>query len=115
MGGFYNPAVTFAVFCSGRDRMKPHTLVMYTVNQVLASVLASLVCWGVDDDVMVFGHQGVEGGPFYTPEIMPNGSWLQAFICEFLGTFALCNVVLAVGTSRRSMVTPSTVWPSGLP
>ena len=37
-GGFYNPAVTFAVFCSGRDRMKPHTLVMYTVIQVLASV-----------------------------------------------------------------------------
>ena len=100
-GGFYNPAVTFAVFCSGRDRMKPQTLVSYIAVQVGASLLASLVCWAVDDDVMVFSHVGVEGGPFYTPEIMPNGNAWQAFLCEFLATFALSNVVLAVGTSKK--------------
>ena len=98
-GAHYNPAVTFAVFCSGRDQMKVVPAVIYIVVQVFASILAAFICWGLAENVIAFSHSGAT--VYYTPEIIPGGNGAQAFLAEFLATFTLASVVLAVGTSKK--------------
>lgn len=88
-GAHYNPAVTLAVFIRGRCDSKD--VVPYWIAQLAAGVAAALVA------VFLVGKSG-------TPMEIKNVS--QAFVAEFLFTFALAYVVVnsatAKGTSGNS-------------
>merc|ERR1712137_537368 len=45
-GAHYNPAVTFGVFLSGREKLNWKEACGYIVAQVLASIIASFISWG---------------------------------------------------------------------
>ena len=88
-GAHYNPAVTLAVFIRGRCDSKD--VVPYWIAQLAAGVVAALVA------VFLIGKSG-------TPMEIKNVP--QAFLAEFLFTFALAYVVVnsatAKGTSGNS-------------
>ncbi len=82
-GGHYNPAVTLAVVLRGRsDRTE---LLPYWVAQIAAGVIAGMVA------VFLVGKSG-------TPLVIKTVP--QAFVAEFLFTFALAYVVLNVATAK---------------
>jgi aquaporin Z len=84
-GGHYNPAVTLAVWlrgrCAGAD------VLPYWISQILGAVAASFVVLYL------------KGDPTVTPaeiKVVPS------LIAEFIGTFALCYVVLNVATAKAT-------------
>lgn len=100
-GAHYNPAVTLGVFCSGREKLHLWETLLYILSQLAASLVASFICWGLAYNVISFPHPGMDGGPYYAPEIKANGNIAQAFAAEFIATLALVSVVLAVGTTKK--------------
>ena len=88
-GAHYNPAVTLAVFIRGRCDSKD--VVPYWIAQLAAGVAAALVA------VFLVGKSGMP---------MEIKKLPQAFVAEFLFTFALAYVVVnsatAKGTSGNS-------------
>jgi aquaporin Z len=84
-GGHYNPAVTLAVWlrgkCPGSD------VLGYMVAQTLAGLVAALVA------LYLKGNPEV---PPAGPKIVPG------LLAEFLGTFALCWVVLNTATAKAT-------------
>ena len=82
-GGHYNPAVTLGVFL--RHRATAAELGGYWVAQVLGGVCAALVTGYLKPDAVVTAADPALG---------------QAFVAEFLFTFALVYVVLNVATAR---------------
>jgi aquaporin Z len=82
-GGHYNPAVTLGVFL--RHRATAAELGGYWVAQVLGAVFAALVTGYLKPDAVVTAADPAIG---------------QAFVAEFLFTFALVYVVLNVATAR---------------
>ena len=82
-GGHFNPAVTLAVFIRGRCDAKD--VVPYWIAQVAAGVAAACVA------MFLVGKSG-------TPMEIPNIP--QAFVAEFLFTFALAYVVLNSATAK---------------
>jgi aquaporin Z len=84
-GGHYNPAVTLAVWLRGRCATKD--VVPYWISQILGALIAS--------QVVLY----LKGNPTVTPaeiKVVP------ALIAEFIGTFALCYVVLNVATAKAT-------------
>ncbi len=84
-GGHYNPAVTLAVWLRGRCAAKD--VLPYWISQILGALIAS--------QVVLY----LKGNPVVTPteiKIVP------ALIAEFIGTFALCYVVLNVATAKAT-------------
>src|SRR3984957_19334553 len=84
-GGHYNPAVTLAVWLRGRCAAKD--VVPYWISQILGALIAS--------QVVLY----LKGSPVVTPaeiKIVP------ALVAEFIGTFALCYVVLNVATAKAT-------------
>src|SRR5277367_4237783 len=84
-GGHYNPAVTLAVWLRGRCATKD--VVPYWISQILGALIAS--------QVVLY----LKGDPTVTPaeiKVVP------ALIAEFIGTFALCYVVLNVATAKAT-------------
>jgi len=84
-GGHYNPAVTLAVWLRGRCAAKD--VVPYWISQILGALIAS--------QVVLY----LKGNPTVTPaeiKIVP------ALIAEFIGTFALCYVVLNAATAKAT-------------
>jgi aquaporin Z len=84
-GGHYNPAVTLAVWLRGRCAAKD--VLPYWISQILGALIAS--------QVVLY----LKGNPTVTPaeiKIIP------ALIAEFIGTFALCYVVLNVATAKAT-------------
>ena len=84
-GGHYNPAVTLAVWLRGR--CSTADVIPYWVSQILGALVASFVVLYL------------KGDPTVTPaevKVMP------ALIAEFIGTFALCYVVLNVATAKAT-------------
>ncbi|HVU08403.1 MAG TPA: aquaporin [Verrucomicrobiae bacterium] len=82
-GGHYNPAVTLAVWLRGRCATAD--VVPYWIAQIAGAFAAS--------GVVLY----LKGNPTVTPqevEIIP------ALIAEFIGTFALCYVVLNTATAK---------------
>jgi aquaporin Z len=82
-GGHYNPAVTIAVWLRGRCATAD--VPAYLGAQVLGGLVASFVALYL------------KGDPTVTPgeiKVIP------ALIAEFIGTFALCYVVLNVATAK---------------
>ncbi len=84
-GGHYNPAVTLAVWLRGRCATKD--VLPYWVAQILGALAASAVVLFLKGDTMA------------TPTDLKTQ---PALLAEFLGTFALCYVVLNVATAKAT-------------
>jgi aquaporin Z len=84
-GGHYNPAVTLAVWLRGR--CPTADVPFYWLAQILGAFVASYVVLYL------------KGSPTVTPaeiKVVPS------LIAEFIGTFALCYVVLNVATAKAT-------------
>jgi aquaporin Z len=84
-GGHYNPAVTIAVWLRGRCATAD--VVPYIVSQIVGSLAASFTVLYLKDD------------PALSP---PDLAVVPALLAEFIGTFALCYVVLNVATAKAT-------------
>jgi len=84
-GGHYNPAVTLAVWLRGRCAASD--VPAYIGAQVAAGVLAAITV------------MALKGDPTVTPAEIKAG---PALLAEFIGTFALCYVVLNVATAKAT-------------
>jgi len=82
-GGHYNPAVSLAVFLSGKLSQKD--LGIYSAVQLVAGVIASVLAIYIKGDAAPSS---------------PDLETLKAFLAEFLFTFALCYVVLNVAVAK---------------
>ncbi|MEI6389753.1 MAG: aquaporin [Verrucomicrobiota bacterium] len=84
-GGHYNPAVTIAVWlrgkCPGSD------VPGYIASQVVAGVAAAVLALYL------------KGNPQLTPQDLKV---VPSLVAEFLGTFALCWVVLNTATAKET-------------
>jgi aquaporin Z len=85
-GAHYNPAVTLAVFISGRSPAKD--VVPYWVAQIVGAVAAAFLA------MFLYGKSG-------TPMEITNVP--QALVAEFLFTFALAYVVLNCATAKGTL------------
>lgn len=85
-GSHYNPAVTLAVFLRGKCAASD--VLPYFAAQILGGVLAALAGGFLVGSIA--GAPGISAGPAF--DFMPG------VLAEFLGTFALCYVVLSVAT-----------------
>jgi aquaporin Z len=84
-GGHYNPAVTIAVWLRGR--CPTADVPAYLGAQVAAGVVAALTALALKGD----------------PTVIPADiKIVPALIAEFIGTFALCYVVLNVATAKAT-------------
>jgi len=84
-GGHYNPAVTLAVFLRGK--CPASDVPGYMISQVVGAVIAAVAALYL------------KGNPELTAGELKAGPSLLA---EFLGTFALCWVVLNTATSKET-------------
>jgi len=88
-GAHFNPAVTCAIFCSGRDKdLTPSQVGSYMAMQVLGGVAAGVTY------ASIYGWTGVPG-------VAPGSSYtlLQALAAEAVFTFVLAFTVLCVAVS----------------
>ena len=84
-GGHYNPAVTLAVWLRGR--CASCDVPFYFLAQILGAAAAAFIA-------LYF-----KGNPTLTPKEVVV---VPALIAEFIGTFALCYVVLNVATAKAT-------------
>jgi aquaporin Z len=84
-GGHYNPAVTLAVWLRGRCATAD--VPAYWISQILGALAAS--------QVVLY----LKGHPAVTPQEI---NVVPALVAEFIGTFALCYVVLNVATAKAT-------------
>jgi aquaporin Z len=84
-GGHYNPAVTLAVWLRGR--CPTSDVPAYWISQILGALAASYVVLYL------------KGNPTVPPQEI---NVIPALIAEFIGTFALCYVVLNVATAKAT-------------
>jgi len=84
-GGHYNPAVTLAVWLRGRCAAVD--VPAYWISQILGALAASCIVLYL------------KGNPVVTPAEIKT---VPALIAEFIGTFALCYVVLNVATAKTT-------------
>lgn len=82
-GGHFNPAVTLAVFLSGRDKITASDAIKYAGVQALGAILAGLT------------YVGVLGMSF---RVAPGLGWFKTGLAEIVFTGLLCFVVLSVAT-----------------
>jgi len=83
-GAHFNPAVTVAVFCAGREKTNAGRAASYIGVQLAAGTLASLTG--------TFMHAGA------SVPLAPSAGHSEAFLGEVLFTFLLGFVVLSVAT-----------------
>lgn len=88
-GGHYNPAVSLAVYLSGREQLAVNSLLFYWVNQFLGGSLAGMIAYGL------FKNSPYDAFTYYK-----HGTG-RIFGAEWLGTLLLCLVVLHVGTTKK--------------
>lgn len=96
-GAHFNPAVTFAVVLSRRGKCSPFKGVLYMVVQVLAGYLASFII----ADVHVKGPYSSQSFCLKPSE---QGNWTPVSTVEFIFTFMLAYVVLAVATTEQLLI-----------
>jgi len=82
-GAHYNPAVTLAVWLRGK--VNAMDVPWYILAQLLGGVLA------------VIAGKALVGNP---AAVAKTANFVPALLAEFLGTFALCYVILNVATSK---------------
>jgi len=92
-GAHFNPAVTSAVFFTGRDTtLSVGRVISYWASQLAGGVAAGLSCWMILDK-----YFQVEPGKDY-------GIGQAAFV-EIIATFLLCYVILCVAVSDATKAT----------
>jgi len=89
-GGHFNPAVTVAVFLSGREIIPPLDVLLYSVVQILGGLAAGLLYVAVYGITFPLGPQG-------------HHSWSAVVAVEIIFTALLCFVVLNVATLKTAM------------
>ncbi|XP_020235849.1 nodulin-26 isoform X2 [Cajanus cajan] len=89
-GAHFNPAVTIAFTSIGRFPLKQ--VPAYVAAQLLGSTLAS----GTLRLIFMGKHDQFSG-------TLPTGSYLQAFVFEFIITFLLMFVICGVATDNRAI------------
>jgi len=87
-GAHFNPAVTVAIMCSGRDCISLKDGGIYIAVQIVAGIAAA------------FTYAALMNGKTFG--LRPDGStWPQICIAEFVYTFLLAFVVLSVATIKK--------------
>lgn len=89
-GAHYNPAVTLAVWMRGKCATSD--VPIYMIVQILGGVLAALIVGFLIPDKIDAFFKATPTSGFSNP--------VGPLIAEFLGTFALCWVVLQTATSK---------------
>jgi aquaporin Z len=84
-GGHYNPAVTLAVWLRGRCAAAD--VPAYLIAQILGAAVASFIVLNLKGNPELKGNEVV---------------MIPALLAEFIGTFALCHVVLNVATAKAT-------------
>lgn len=85
-GAHFNPAVTLAVYLRGK--CPAADIFPYILAQIIGGLLAAVIA------AVLLGSMGVEDP---TPKVIQP---VPALIAEFLGTFALCYVILHSATAK---------------
>jgi len=89
-GAHFNPAVTVAIMCSGREKCSTSDGVQYMLVQVIGGICAA------------FTYSSMMNGETFA--LKPaSSSWSQVFIAEFIFTFVLAFVVLSVATVKNGL------------
>jgi len=88
-GAHFNPAVTVAILCSGRDKIKPVEAAAYMGAQVLGGVVAA------------FTYAAMEHGKTFPLGPGEGYNWIGVSVAEIVYTFVLCFVVLNVVTLKE--------------
>ena len=88
-GAHFNPAVTVAIFCSGRckDKLTPVEAVKFIVVQVLGGITAA------------FTYRLIRNGDSFALSPGAKFGWGEVAVAEAVFTFVLCYVVLCVAVS----------------
>lgn len=90
-GAHFNPAVTFAIVCSGRGKCKATEGAMYAVTQLVAGVAAA------------FTYSGMENGQTFPLQAGKGFGWAHVAAAEIAFTFLLAFVVLSVATVKSPL------------
>merc|ERR1719235_912014 len=90
-GAHFNPAVTVAILCSGRELIKPVEAAAYMGAQVLGGVAAA------------FTYALMEHGKSFPLGPGAGHSWVGVSVAEIVYTFVLCFVVLNVATVKSPL------------
>jgi len=89
-GAHFNPAVTTAIICSGREKCKPADGGMYMGVQIAGGICAA------------FTYSFLMNGETFALK-PPAYKWSQVIIAEFVFTFVLAFVVLSVATVKNPL------------
>merc|ERR1719223_1758903 len=84
-GAHFNPAVTLAIFLTGRGIITALDAVFYVLVQFLAGICGALSYAALEWDV-------------FSLDPAPGFRWIHVAVAEFIFTFMLCYVVLCVAT-----------------
>lgn len=87
-GALFNPAVTLALFLTGRGKIGKTKAVLYVVVQLLGGLAAGFVSLGVTSTTFCFDYAAT-----------PKGGSGTSLVLELIWTMALCNSVLATAAS----------------
>jgi len=90
-GAHFNPAVTVAILCSGRELIKPVEAAAYMGAQILGGVAAA------------FTYALMEHGKSFPLGPGAGHNWVGVAIAEIVYTFVLCFVVLNVATVKTPL------------
>merc|ERR1719223_191897 len=85
-GAHFNPAVTVAILCAGRDKIKPVDAAAYMGAQILGGVVAA------------FTYAAMEHGKTFPLGPGQGYNWVGVAVAEIMFTFLLAFVVLSVAT-----------------
>jgi aquaporin Z len=88
-GGHYNPAVTLAIFCSGRNLISVSDAGLYVVSQLVGGMVAGVVY------ASIYGFHVFPLGPGV------GHGWASVAVAEIIFTFVLTFVVLTIATVRK--------------
>lgn len=84
-GAHFNPAVTLAIFLSGRGIITPMESLFYILVQFIAGICGALTYVALEWDS-------------FPLDPAPGFRWIHVAVAEFIFTFMLCYVVLCVAT-----------------
>eukprot|EP00747_Dinoflagellata_sp_TGD_P125956 gnl/TRDRNA2_/TRDRNA2_174230_c0_seq3.p1 gnl/TRDRNA2_/TRDRNA2_174230_c0~~gnl/TRDRNA2_/TRDRNA2_174230_c0_seq3.p1 ORF type:complete len:494 (-),score=86.94 gnl/TRDRNA2_/TRDRNA2_174230_c0_seq3:73-1554(-) len=91
-GAHFNPAVTISIMCAGRDICPAPDGAAYIAVQIAGGVCGAST------------YMFMEKGKTFPLGPGKGYGWPEAMTAELVFTFILCYVVLAVATTRRSLV-----------
>jgi len=90
-GAHFNPAVTVAIICAGRDKCSITDGAAYIVVQLIGGCAASMT------------YVAMENGKSFPLGPGANYGWAAAGVAEVVFTFVLCFVVLSVATTKAGL------------